>query len=103
MAKKSVPKIKKALVERIEKRGDATPYYLDLVDTYIALLETKQKLVHDIDTRGVMIPYNNGGGQMGVRDNPCIGQLVKVTQQLIKTLEALGIRPSEDDYGTDEL
>ena len=99
----STAKIKKALIERIKARGDGTPYYLDLVDTYIALLETKIKLVDDISERGVMIPYNNGGGQKGVRDNPCIGQLVKVTQQLIKTLEALGIKPSCDEYGTEEL
>ncbi|MEG1559382.1 MAG: RNA polymerase subunit sigma-70 [Clostridia bacterium] len=96
-------KINKALINSLEVRGDATPQYLDMIETYMALLHTKNMLIDDIEKHGVSNEYDNGGGQKGVKSNQSVGQLVKVTQQMIKTLEALGFKPNGDGGASEEL
>lgn len=67
----------------------------------MSLYETKNMLKKDILKRGVMVTYNNGGGQSGVKKNDSIEQLLKVNTQMIKILDAIGIK-AVPEYGCDD-
>lgn len=103
MAKK-VPKIeiKLDLLDQLERSGTTGKYYLDLVDDYIELYDTKKKLIKDIKQRGVSVEYNNGGGQKGFKKNDSVDLLLKVNQQMLKLLDALGIKPSSSQDGDND-
>ena len=45
--------IKQSLVEQLERRKAATPYFLDLVDRYMTLWDVSMQLEQDIRARGV--------------------------------------------------
>lgn len=97
LAKKATKtEIKNDLLDQIERNGITGKYYVDLVDDYIELYDTKKKLIFDIRKRGVSVGYNNGGGQTGFKKNDSVDQMLKVNQQMLKLLDALGIKPSQD-------
>lgn len=97
MAKKaSKTEIKTDLLDQLDRNGTTGKYYIDLVDDYMEMYDTKKKLIQDIKKRGVSVSYNNGGGQSGFKKNDSVDQLLKVNQQMLKLLDALGIKPSQD-------
>ena len=92
--------IKQDLLDQLERNGTVGKYYIDLVNDYMSLWETKKKLIADIKERGVSIKwetYNKDGEvvQSGHKKNESVDQLVKVNQQMLKLLDALGIKPSQ--------
>mgnify|MGYP000915482965 CR=1 FL=1 len=97
MAKKATKKeIKQDLLDQLERNGTVGKYYIDLVDDYMDLWSTKRKLIADIRKRGVTVKYQNSETQWGYKKNDSVDQLIKVNQQMIKLLDALGIKPSQD-------
>ena len=97
--------IKKDLINQLAKNGNTSRYYLDLVDDYMRLWDTKNALFEDIEERGVVTSYNNGGGQSGFKQNDSISQALKVSDRMTKILDSLGIKPSlvvvDDDEDDD--
>lgn len=77
-------------------------YYDDLVDDYMSLWVTKNLLISDINSRGVSIKYNNGGGQSGRKKNDSVSELVKVNTQMLKLLNELGLKPTDFNSDGDE-
>jgi hypothetical protein len=55
----------------------------------------KEQLQEDIDERGVVVTYNNGGGQSGSKKNDSVSEKIKVTVQMSKILDDLGIKPTQ--------
>jgi len=53
---------------------------------------TKCLLEDDVRTRGVMVTYNNGGGQKGKKKNDSVELKIKVTQQMTAILDKLNIK-----------
>lgn len=104
MAKKATKKeIKQDLLDQLDRNGTTGKYYIDLVDDYMDLYDTKEKLIKDIKERGVTCKYQNGENQWGYKKNDSVDQLLKVNQQMLKLLDALGIKPSQDgDVDDDE-
>ena len=104
MAKKATKKeIKQDLLDQLDRNGTTGKYYIDLVDDYMNLYDTKEKLIKDIKERGVTCKYQNGENQWGYKKNDSVDQLLKVNQQMLKLLDALGIKPSQDgDVDDDE-
>ena len=103
MARRATKKeIKQDLLDQLERNGTVGKYYIDLVDDYMDLWSTKKKLIADIKKRGVTVKYQNGENQWGYKKNDCVDQLIKVNQQMIKLLDALGIKPSRQDGDIDE-
>ena len=100
--KASKTEIKSDLLDQLDRNGTAGKYYLDLVDDYMEMYDTKKKLIKDIKRRGVTVEYNNGGGQSGLKKNDSVDQLLKVNQQMLKLLDALGIKPSQDGESDDD-
>lgn len=96
MVKKvSRKEIKADLLDQLERSSTTGKYYIDLVDDYMELYDTKKKLILDIKLRGVSVPYNNGGGQSGYKKNESVDLLIKVNGQMLKILDSLGIKPSQ--------
>lgn len=103
MAKKATKKeIKQDLLDQLDRNGTTGKYYIDLVDDYIDLYDTKEKLIKDIKERGVTCKYQNGENQWGYKKNDSVDQLLKVNQQMLKLLDALGIKPSQDGDADDD-
>ena len=97
--------IKDDLLDQLERNGTVGSYYTDLVDKYMDFWDTENLLIQDIEQRGVVTIYNNGGGQSGVKKNDSIDQRIKVSAQMLKILDALGIKPATapPDGDDDEL
>lgn len=83
--------VKKDLLEQIRLKGADTPAFRDLIEDYMALWLTKELLRVDIETTGIRVPYDNGGGQKGFKDNPSIERQIKVNNQMLKLLAQLDI------------
>lgn len=86
--------IEKDLKAQLKKNGTTGKYYLDLVDDYMRLWDIKNSLFSDISDRGVVTPYNNGGGQSGTKQNDSVFSVLKVSDRMTKILDNLGIKPS---------
>ncbi len=86
--------IEKDLKRQLEQNGTTGKYYLDLVDDYMRLWDIKNKLFQDITDRGVVTPYNNGGGQSGTKQNDSVVSVLKVSERMTKILDNIGIKPS---------
>ncbi|MDF2820196.1 MAG: phage terminase, small subunit [Clostridiales bacterium] len=87
--------IKKDLLEQIERNSTMGKYYIDLINDYMDFWTTKNLLINDINERGVTCKYQNSETQWGYKKNDSVDQLLKVNQQMIKLLSALGIKPSQ--------
>lgn len=95
--------IRMALIEQLHDNGADTSAFIDLVDEYMSLWDIKKLTDIDIETRGVYITYNNGGGQSGTKENPSVAYKLKITSQMMKILTQLKL--SVDNAGgiDDEL
>lgn len=87
--------IRADLLSQLQRTGTSDSYFFDLVDDYMDMWVTKCLLVEDIQRRGVMIKYDNGGGQKGFRKNDSIEQRLRVNAQMLKLLSQLGIEPTQ--------
>lgn len=87
----------------IHQLGDAGSHYVNLVGDYMDMWVTKCQLVEDIQKRGVVIKYDNGGGQKGKKRNESIEQRIKINAQMLKLLAELGMKPSPPDGDGDDL
>lgn len=90
------------LMNQLEAAGTTGEYYADLIRDYMGLWVTKCMLLEDIRTRGIYISYNNGGGQSGTRKNDSVLDILKVSAQMLKLLDAMGVKPSQSDGGGDD-
>lgn len=95
-------KLRESLVNQIsDSRGNAPEYFLDMIDNYMGLWATAKALQSDIEARGVVVKWDNGGGQKGVKKNDSIAELNKTIQQMSKLLESLGLKPTDLVSGSD--
>lgn len=92
--KKEFKQIKNALIEQLDRAGNNTEFYLNLVNDYMNMYVTKELLNEDVRQRGVRVFYDNGGGQRGFKKNESIDQMLKVNAQMLKLLSELDINPS---------
>lgn len=95
-------RIREDLLNQLKLKKQNTSYYEDLVNDYIVMMQTRDKLQEDIKERGTLIEYNNGGGQTGLKKNDSVEQFNKICDRMIKHLEFLGIKPSEHIVGDDD-
>jgi len=58
----------------------------------MALWEVKNKLIKDIKEKGVTIKYQNGENQWGYKKNDSVRELTNVNNQMLKLLDALGLK-----------
>lgn len=95
-------KIKRDLLDQLERNGTVGSYYTDLVEDYMSFWVDKCLLTDDIQSRGVVVTYDNGGGQKGKKRNDSIADKIKVSVQMLNILNALGIKPAQADGDDDD-
>lgn len=102
MAKKHVvtkpkqrAKIKKSLIGQLTDMGANNEHFEDLIEDYLALFDIKNRLISDIDERGVTVEWQNSSTQKGYKKNDSVSELVKVNAQMLKILQQLEITTRE--------
>lgn len=100
---KKFKNVKKDLLTQLKCRGADTPAFRDLVEDYMSLWLTKELLRVDIESTGIRVAYDNGGGQKGYKDNPSIERQIKVNAQMLKLLSELEIKTSNIMSEVEEL
>ena len=94
--------IRQDLIDQLERQGIYGRHYLDLVEDYMALWDTKNALIRDIKERGVTTKYQNGANQWGYKKNDSVSELVKVNAQMLKVLGELGLRAANFEVEDDD-
>ena len=88
-------KIKQDLFDQLERTGTYGDHYLDLVDDYIQLWTIKNELIRDAK-KNPYTEWRNSETSFGRKKNDSIDQAVKVSMQMMKILEFLGLKPPKD-------
>lgn len=96
--------IRQDLLDQLRRNGTEGAYYADLVEDYMSMWVSKQLAAEDIQRRGIMVDYNNGGGQSGKKKNDSVEVQIKLNAQMLKVLSELGIKPTQGNgAGDDDL
>lgn len=67
MRTKKYKEIENDLRQQLEANGTYGKFFDDMIDDYMAMYVTKTLLIEDIQKRGTIVKYNNGGGQSGMK------------------------------------
>ncbi len=95
--------IEEALMAQINPSGvSEQKHFLDLINDYMAMWSIKENLIADIKERGAVVPYTSNSGNVNMKKNDSIDQLLKVNAQMLKILSDLGLHP-EMEGADDEL
>ena len=89
---KAYKAIEKDLLDELEANGTCGKHFEDMVQDYMAMYVTKTLLVRDIQKRGTIVEYNNGGGQHGFKKNESVDMFNKTNAQMLKLLSELGLK-----------
>lgn len=92
MRSKAYKEIEKDLRNQLEVNGTFGKFFEDMISDYMAMYVTKTLLVKDIQKRGTIVPYNNGGGQSGHKKNEAVDMFNKTNAQMLKLLSELGLK-----------
>lgn len=80
------------LIAQLKEKNISGAHYKDLVDDYLRLWDLKNKFMDDIEEIGIKV-----SGMHGPKSNPSIADLHKTGDRMIKTLEALGLKLSNQE------
>lgn len=100
-AKKQKKKIKASLLDQLSNKGAATEHYIDLIEDYMNMWETKRLLFEDIDKRGVTYQDFSNIGVEVMKNNPSVKEVLSVNKQMLAILRELGITTKEAGDGRD--
>lgn len=95
--------IRASLIDQLERSGNDTSFFLDLVDDYMKMYIIKELANADIMENGVSVEYRNSETQYGRKKNDSVDQILKTNQQMIKLLDMLGIKPEEGIEDEEDL
>ncbi|MEI4618394.1 terminase gpP N-terminus-related DNA-binding protein [Bacillus cereus] len=93
-------KLYELLLSKLKDKGlESEMQFVDMVNTYMNFFDIKNKLIEDIEERGVSVMGVTGS----VKKNDSISELTKVITSMSKLLEFLGIdiEETEDDEELD--
>lgn len=99
---KEYKQIRESLIDQLERSGNDTPHFLNLVEDYMSMYITKELCKADIAERGINITSIGSTGQTVTKKNDSIDSSLKINQQMIKLLDKLGIQPDAGMDGLDE-
>lgn len=89
--------IKNDLLDQLERNGVVGEFYVDLINDYMSMWDVKNKLIADIEKKGVSIRYQNGENQWGYKKNDSVGELQRINNQMLNILKHLELKPSKAD------
>lgn len=87
--------VKSDLLDQLDRNGIIGEYYTDMIGDYMALWKIKNELQADVRKRGAKVTKYDSQRQPQLVNNESIDQSLKVNAQMLKILDALGIRPVE--------
>ncbi|MDA2567533.1 P27 family phage terminase small subunit [Bacillus cereus] len=90
-------KIRDDLFEQLDTNGIIHAHFMDLVEDYMSLWDIKNKLIADIEKRGVSVIGANGF----LKKNDSINELNKTNTQMLKLLAELGLKATEIEKVSD--
>jgi hypothetical protein len=91
--------IKEDLKDQLIDQNKLGHQYDDLLDHAVYLFELKDKLQNDINKNGIRIKSMTGNGYEKEEDNKSVDKLLKVSAQLMKILNDLGLKEPTVDTG----
>ncbi|WNX85245.1 P27 family phage terminase small subunit [Agathobaculum sp. NTUH-O15-33] len=95
--------IREELAKQLERNGTKEKYYLDLVDDYMDMWDTKNGLTDDIKKRGEKVTFTTASGS-NIKTNDSVGDRLKVNAQMLKLLDSMGIKPVQvEGFDNDEM
>lgn len=95
-------KVREDMLKQLTDNGITQKDYEDLVEDYMSLWDVKNRLIQDIQEKGVSIRWTNGK-QSGFKRNDSVVDLPKISAQMIKIREYLGLKPSKADEDYDDI
>lgn len=98
---KKYKEIENDLRQQLEMNGTFGKQFDDMIDDYMAMYVTKNLLIEDIQKRGTIVTYNNGGGQSGMKKNESVDMFNKTNAQMLKLLAELGLKANATLGGGD--
>lgn len=91
-----------SLKEQLKNKGADIPCFIDLVEDYGKLWNIKNKLITDINTRGVVYDDVSSVGVPMKKNNPSTKELLGVNRQMLSILEKLGLETKNVSSGEDD-
>lgn len=86
----------------IRSKGSESIVYDELIDTYVELWKTEQRLQDDINTNGIRVTKTDGRGQPREEDNTSIQKKQQSAKLRLGILKQLGIDPDKTANPDDE-
>ena len=88
--------IRQDLLAQLERNGTVGKFYTDLVEDYMGLYDIKTGLFEDIRDRGEKVPVVTAAGmETGKKTNDSVPDLLKVSAQMLKIMDSLGLDTDE--------
>lgn len=84
--KRTQKNIEASLRKQAKEIGLIQAHYSDLINDYMSLWDVKNKLIEDINQRGVSVQ-----GMHGKKKNDSVSELNKTNAQMLKLLNELGL------------
>ncbi|MHB0802572.1 P27 family phage terminase small subunit [Bacillus thuringiensis] len=94
--------IKQDLLQQLENANLNGMHYVDLVDDYITLFDTKNKLAREIKKNGPMIEWQNSESQKGMKANPATKEFRETNKSMTDLLKVLGLKEPVYDGSNDD-
>ncbi|MHB0801110.1 P27 family phage terminase small subunit [Bacillus thuringiensis] len=94
--------IKQDLLQQLENANLNGMHYVDLVDDYITLFDTKNKLAREIKKNGPMIEWQNSEIQKGMKANPATKEFRETNKRMTDLLKVLGLKEPVYDGSNDD-
>lgn len=84
-------KIRESLIKQLQIKGAKVAHFENLIDDYMFLFDTKNKLQKDIKKRGVSYETTSANGYPITKQNQSVKDLVAVEKQMVALLKELGL------------
>ncbi|MGE7886502.1 MULTISPECIES: P27 family phage terminase small subunit [Bacillus cereus group] len=94
--------IKQDLLQQLENANLNGMHYVDLVDDYMTLFDTKNKLAREIKKNGPMIEWQNSESQKGMKANPATKEFRETNKRMTDLLKVLGLKEPVYDGSNDD-
>lgn len=95
-------KIERDLLEQLGEENKNNSHYRELIKDYLFMWDTMQELKLDIEERGVSVFWQNSETQYGYKKNDSIREMTTVSNQMLKILNDLGLKPSKAEEADED-
>lgn len=87
----SLAKIKKGLIEQLEKKGAKIEVYTDLIDDYMYYTKLERQMQKDIKENGLSYEATSATGKKYMKENPSVKNSIMCNKQRLAILAQLDL------------